>query len=375
MVDLIDTTLRDGEQAPGVAFTIEEKVAIARMLDFAGVGYIEAGTPAMGYDEKKAISEIVAMGLDSRIIAWNRADERDIERSLECGVKNIHISLPVSDLMIKRKMEKDRDWVIGRLVRISEFVRSEGAVLSVGAEDASRASDEFLHEYAMTAEAVGAVRLRYCDTVGVHDPFTLKARVERLVSVVDVDIEVHTHNDFGMATANALAGVGAGARFIDTTIIGLGERAGNAPLEEVAMALKFIMKKDTGIRTTMLKRLADYVSKAANRPIQESKSIVGDGIFAHESGIHVDGVMKDPATYEPFDPELVGAYRRIVIGKHSGSRAVLRRLKELGFDLPREISGGVVESLRALACTKKGGLTDEDIVGLCPTEVSLRGKG
>ncbi|MBI5588038.1 MAG: homocitrate synthase [Deltaproteobacteria bacterium] len=362
MVKILDTTLRDGEQTPGVAFTVEEKVAIAVKLAEAGVPYIEAGIPAIGHDEKKAIKEIAGLCLPSEIVAWNRAERRDIESSLECGVRNIHISLPVSDLMIEKKLGKDKPWVLKRLEEAVAFAIRSGSTVSVGAEDASRADMEFLIEYALAAKALGACRLRYCDTVGISEPFSLRGRIVGLRGSTDMDIEIHTHNDFGMATANAIAGVMAGGRFIDTTIAGLGERAGNAPLEEVVMALKVIMGHDTGIITQMLKPLAEFVSKAANRSLPESKSIVGGKVFAHESGIHVDGILKDPSTYEPFEPEVVGATRSIVIGKHSGTKAIAYKLRELGYEPGEGLTRRVLGKVRGLATSKKGGLRDDELI-------------
>jgi homocitrate synthase NifV len=236
-----------------------------------------------------------------------------------------------------------------------------GARLSVGMEDASRADAAFLLAVAKTAAACGARRIRYCDTVGVMEPFSLKERLETLAHSVDTEWEVHTHNDFGLATANAIAGVKAGAMYIDTTVAGLGERAGNAPLEEVVMALKVIMGIESGVAAGMLRGLAAFVSRAAARPLPDHKCIVGDRVFTHESGIHVDGVIKDPATYEPFDPALVGGQRHIVIGKHSGAKAVLHRLHELGMYPAPAAAGDIVRNVRAAASNKKGGLTDAEL--------------
>lgn len=361
MIRIVDTTLRDGEQTPGVAFTLKEKLAIARKLESAGIHGIEAGTPAMGHEEKEAIRRIIALGLKAEIITWNRATIGDIRHSLECGAKNIHISLPVSDLMIAKKLGKDRAWVLESLRSAAAFAVDHGARLSVGMEDASRADEAFVKEFARNAVWSGAKRLRWCDTVGIMEPFSLRERLSALASAVDIELEVHTHNDFGLATANAIAGVKAGATCIDTTVTGLGERAGNAPLEEVVMALKLILGMDTGVKTTMLKGLAEFVSAAAQRPLPGWKCIIGEKVFAHESGIHVDGVIKDPATYEPFAPELVGAKREIVIGKHSGAKAVLYRLRELGVPPSPASAPKLVKKIRAAASTKKGGLTDAEL--------------
>jgi homocitrate synthase NifV len=364
VIRIIDTTLRDGEQTPGVAFTLEEKLAIALKLDAAGVHDIEVGTPAMGHEEKEAIRRVIALGLKAEIVTWNRALIGDVRHSLECGAKNIHVSLPVSDLMIAKKLGKNRAWVLESLRAAASFATEHGARLSVGMEDASRADELFVKEFARNAAWCGAKRLRWCDTVGIMEPFALRDKLAALASAVDIELEVHTHNDFGLATANAIAGVKAGAACIDTTVTGLGERAGNAPLEEVVMALKLILGLDTGVDTTMLRGLADYVSAAAQRPFPVWKSIIGEKVFAHESGIHVDGVIKDPSTYEPFAPELVGAKREIVIGKHSGSKAVLYRLRELGVVPSPAGESKMVKRIRAAAGNKKGGLTDAELCDL-----------
>ena len=321
MIKILDTTLRDGEQAPGVAFSIEEKVAIAARLDQAGVHFIEAGTPVMGGAEKEAIKAIVSMNFKAEVIVWNRALERDVEESLSIGASNIHVSFPVSDIMMEKKLRRNREWILKRLKEMALFVTSSGATLSVGAEDASRADEIFLDEFIKKAADMGAVRVRYCDTVGICEPFGLFETIKRMTEKARIPIEIHTHNDFGLAVANALAGIMAGAGFVDTTVAGLGERAGNAALEDVVMGLKMLYGIDAGIDQSMLTGLADMVSAASGRPLPVSKSIVGGMAFAHESGIHVDGIMKAPITYEPFDPVIVGNMRRIVIGKHSGRKA------------------------------------------------------
>jgi homocitrate synthase NifV len=364
MIRIVDTTLRDGEQTPGVAFTVAEKLAIARRLDQAGVPFIEAGIPAMGADEAEAVAAIVADRLSARIVVWNRAVESDIDRSFAVGAVDIHVSFPVSDLMLARKLGKDRQWALEKVATIGAYVARRGGILSVGAEDASRADERFLADFGRAAERAGAVRFRYCDTVGLSDPFAIRDQIGRLRNVLTVDLEVHTHNDFGLATANALGGMEGGATYIDTTIAGLGERAGNAPLEEVVMALEVIRNTRTGIDATRLKGLADLVSRLANRSVAESKSVVGAGVFTHESGIHVDATLKDPTLYEPFAPERVGATRRIVIGKHSGAAALQEKLRGLGVATPTERLAGLLDRVRRFAVSHKRTLTDGELISL-----------
>ncbi|MBI5576743.1 MAG: homocitrate synthase [Deltaproteobacteria bacterium] len=328
-----DATLRDGEQAAGVAFSRAEKVRIARMLDEMGVPEIEAGSPASGEEERQAIREIASSGLSARISVWCRALPQDIEAAATCGVSFVFVSLPVSDLHLRMKLRINGDEALKRAAEAVRYARRAGLAVAAGAEDASRADFGFLVRFAETVRKAGAERLRYCDTVGVLDPFRTCDAVRRLKEATGMEIEIHTHDDLGMATANALAGIRGGARYVTVTANGLGERAGNASLEEVVMALKKVEGIDAGIRTELFFDLCRYVARASGRAVPAGKAIVGENAFRHESGIHVDGVIKDPSTYEPFPPEEVGATRRLVLGKHSGTAAVRFRLHELGIDI------------------------------------------
>jgi len=357
-----DTTLRDGEQTAGVVFANSEKIQIAKMLAEIGVHQIEAGIPAMGGDEKEAIKDIVDLGLPCSILGWNRAVISDVQHSLDCGVDAVAISISVSDIHIKHKLRKDRQWVLDAVKRSVDFAKDHGLYVSVNAEDSSRADPEFLIKFARTAKEHGADRLRYCDTVGMMDPFSIYDQVKMLIEEVDLPIEMHTHNDFGMATANALAGIRAGATYVNTTVNGLGERAGNAALEEVVMALKYLDGQDVGIDTTRLRELAEYVSQASGRSLPTWKAIVGDNIFTHESGIHADGVLKDPRNYEAFPPEAVGLTRQLVIGKHSGSAAVLHKFREFNIELTRQEAAEILERARAMAVELKRPLFDKELM-------------
>src|SRR5512138_376351 len=315
-----DTTLRDGEQTAGVSFSRKEKIAIARMLDAIGVHELECGIPAMGDEERESIRALVELGLNARLITWNRALVGDIRASIDCGITSVDISLSVSDLMIKSKLGKNRGWVREQLKQALGFAKENGLYVSVGGEDASRADLTFLAELMDLAVTMGADRFRFCDTLGILDPFTMFEKVRALHGAVpSLPIEVHTHNDLGMATANALAGIKAGARFVNTTVNGLGERAGNAALEEVVMALKISCGIDPGIDTHRFREISRYVGRASHRPVPAWKAIVGERAFAHESGIHADGVLKNPKNYEGFAPEEVGLTRQLVVGKHSGT--------------------------------------------------------
>jgi homocitrate synthase NifV len=361
-IKIVDTTLRDGEQTAGVVFANKEKLRIAKMLDAIGVDQIEAGIPVMGGHEKETIKQICKLGLRSSIMGWNRAVINDIEHSLECGVDAVAISISTSDIHIEHKLRSTREKVLQSMVKATEFAKRHGVYISVNAEDASRTDPEFLYEFAQAAKEAGADRLRYCDTVGILEPFTTYERIKELVSRVGIDVEMHTHNDFGMATANALAGVRAGAKWVGVTVIGLGERAGNAAMEEVVMALKHLEGVDLNFKTKMFREIAEYVSGAAKRELTAWKPIVGSNMFAHESGIHADGALKDPRTYEVFCPEEVGLERQIVIGKHSGTSAIIAKFEEYGIVLSKDEANDLLTRVRTAAVELKRTLFDKELV-------------
>ncbi len=361
-VHISDTTLRDGEQSAGVVFTADEKLEIASQLDEIGVHEIEVGIPAMGGGEAEAIRAIIALGLRARVITWNRPIISDIESSLECGAQAVALSISVSDIHIEHELRRSRRWVVDTVREATTYAKGRGLYVSVNAGDASRAAPEFLADFARNAREAGADRLRFCDTVGVLDPFRTYEAVRRLIEEAGIEVEIHTHNDFGMATANALAGVKAGARYVNATVNGLGERAGNACLAEVAMALKHIEGIDPGINTRQLRGISKYVAEASRRPLSVSKAITGDGIFVHESGIHAAGVLKHPRTYEAFSPDEVGLERRILIGKHSGSHAIRFKFAELfGVHIPDDLAREILVRVRALAVKQKRALSDGEL--------------
>jgi len=371
-VILVDTTLRDGEQTAGVVFSNKEKIRIAQMLDSLGVHQLEVGIPVMGGDEKEAIKAIVDLGLDASIMAWNRANVDDIKHSLDCGTDSLAISISTSDIHIIHKLQTSREWVLDNMAKAVEFAKKHDKYVSVNAEDASRSDFEFLIKFSLRAKECGADRLRFCDTVGILEPFKTYDVIKQLIDATGMDIEMHTHNDFGMATANALAGVRAGASLVGVTVNGLGERAGNAVLAEVAMALKYLYEIDIHVKPRELREISEYVALASGRTLSVCMPIVGTNMFAHESGIHADGVIKHPATYEAFHPEEVGLERQIIIGKHSGSRSIVLKFQEYGIVLSDDVAGEMLSMVRSAAVDLKRTLFDKELMYIY--EEYLQGK-
>jgi homocitrate synthase NifV len=362
----VDTTLRDGEQAPGVAFTAEQKIEIATSLAAVGVDEIEVGTPAMGHAERQTIARIVDLNLPVRLTAWCRAKKQDLQWALSTGIKAVHLSLPVSRIHL-RAIGQDMAWVYDQMHELVPWALKHFDYVSVGAQDASRADSRELRYFVAEVAAVGAHRVRIADTVGIWHPM---AAYETCFDCVDaakgMTVGVHMHNDLGMALANSVMALEAGVSSVDTTVLGLGERAGNVALEQLIMSLQ--LRRDTQSSPHHLDQLpgvCKLVSEASGRAIPVNQPVVGESVFSHESGIHVHAMLKDTTAYEPFEPGILGLSRQFVIGKHSGTAALKHVLSTCHrSELDNERMTALLELVREAACELKRGLTPFEICDL-----------
>lgn len=332
-ITIYDTTLRDGEQTPGVCFSLEEKLEIAKKLDQFKIHQIEAGFPIVSKKERESVKSITSEGLDAQILSLARTKKEDIDAALDCDVDGIITFMGTSDIHLEHKMHIGRQEALKICMNAIEYAKDHGLFVAFSAEDATRTDLDFLKRIYNKAQSYGADRVHIADTVGAITPQGMTYLLNELRKDVTVDIALHCHNDFGMAVSNSIAGLLAGANAVSTTVNGIGERAGNASLEELIMSLKILYGKDLGFKTKYIKELSKLVSKASELEIPYNKPVVGKNVFRHESGIHVDAVIEEPLTYEPYIPELVGQKRQLVLGKHSGCRAVKAKLEGCGFEV------------------------------------------
>jgi homocitrate synthase NifV len=361
---IIDTTLRDGEQAPGVVFTLDEKLRIAGMLEDCGIKELEVGTPAMGADELRMIREIVQAGFRFDKLCWARAKEFDIEESAKTGANRINISFPVSDIQLSA-MGRNTNWVMKQLRPMIAFARQRFDFIAIGAQDASRANREFLDEFIAACLAEGVDRIRLADTVGILNPFSTAQLFSTVCEKFPfVDFEFHGHNDLGMATANSVSALLSGAQSVSATINGLGERAGNACVEEIAAALKISSGINCGIHLSQIQELCRFVAQASSKPIHPSKPIVGEMVCRHESGIHCSSLLKNELTYQPFLSSEIGKSTEMVIGRHSGGRTIQHFLEKQQICVNERHTSLLTEQVKALSLSKKRCLSQDELINL-----------
>lgn len=348
-----DTTLRDGEQAPYVAFNTAEKLRIATLLDVCGADELEIGIAAMGVKEREDIKELLGLGLRARMMTWNRMKMEDLDSSLSCGVQAVDLSIPVSDLLIDVKFGGSKIKVLNELEKVVGTATKEGLFVCIGGEDSSRGNHDFICDVMELGRECGAHRYRYCDTIGVMTPTQTYKAIKALCDLDLLPIEMHTHNDFGLANANALSGIDAGAIGMNTTVVGLGERAGNASFEQILMALKHLYGESRTVDPLQLRELVQTVADAANINLAHNAPIVGERIFAHESGIHADGMMKNSHAYEPYEASEVGLQSSYPIGKHSGSATIRYHLARMGIRADNSILGDLLPKIREIVTSRK----------------------
>lgn len=332
-VRIFDTTLRDGEQTPGVSLTPAKKLAIAEKLDKLGVDTIEAGFPVISVGEAQGVSDIVAAGLSCEVCGLARANNTDIDAVADTGSSYVHTFIATSDIHLNHKLKMSRENAMQRAVSAVEYAKSRGLLVEFSAEDATRTDRTYLAEVFQQVAEAGADRLDIPDTVGYSTPSYMADMVADAVKVSRLPVSVHCHNDFGLAVANALAGIQAGASCAHVTINGIGERAGNASLEELVMSLRCLQHNatyETGIISERLYDISRFISMMVGVNVQPNKAIVGDNAFGHESGIHTHGILSNPLTYEPINPEIVGHKRWLKVGKHAGLHGTLAILQEYG---------------------------------------------
>ncbi len=350
----------------------DEKAWIARKLDSIGIAVIEAGSAITSEGERDSIRAVVRENLDAEICSYCRIREIDVEMAVSCDVDSIHLVVPVSDLHIEKKLKKDRETVRNETISVCEFAKDHGLIVELSGEDASRADIDFLRSLYADGIDAGADRLCFCDTVGILTPERTATIFEELTGL-GAPISIHCHDDFGLATSNTVAAILAGAAQAHVTVNGIGERAGNTPLEEVVMVMESLYHIDTKIDCKELYTTSRLVSRLTGIPVAPNKSIIGGNAFTHEAGIHVHGILADTSTYEPITPETVGRERRIVLGKHTGRASIDAALRELGITAADEQLSDIFTRVKELG-DKGMQVTDADLQAITETVLGISKK-
>ena len=348
-VRIFDTTLRDGEQTPGVSLSPEKKLNIAKKLDELGIDAIETGFPVISDGERAGVKMITSANLKAELCGLARTNKKDIDAAIDCGLNYIHTFIATSDIHLEYKLKMTRDEALSKAIEAVEYGKSRGLQVEFSAEDATRTDREFLKKVFGEVAKAGADRIDIPDTVGYSTPQYIAEITKDAIDATKLPVSVHCHNDFGLAVANAISGIQAGAQCAHVTINGIGERAGNASLEEFVMALnslQFEQKWETNINTKLLYETSRYVSKLVGITVQPNKAIVGENAFGHESGIHTHGVLSNPLTYEPISPEVVGRTRWLQVGKHAGIHGMNAMLKEYGVEPNDEQTKQILDQVK-----------------------------
>ncbi len=352
-IEICDVTLRDGEQTPGVAFNKKEKVAIALELDSVGVEIIEVGFPVVSSAEKAIVKEVAGMGLDARTCCLARSVIGDVDAAIDCGVDFVSIFIAMSDLHLRYKYHKTCEEMAECAFSTIEYAKDHGLGVRFAAEDATRTSIDTLKKAFLMAEDYKVDYLSIADTIGILNPSSTSYLVSEIKKVVHTPICIHCHDDLGMATANTLAAAEAGAKQLHTTVNGIGERAGNAALEEVLVALRLQYGIDR-YDVSKLINLSNMVVKYSKVLPAVNKAVVGRNAFRHESGIHVAAILEQPRTYELYSPEMVGGKRNLVVGKHTGTKALKGILKDMGYTLERDELCDLIDKVKVCTEAKRG---------------------
>lgn len=347
-VKVLDTTLRDGEQTPGVALSPEEKLDIAKKLDELGVDMIEAGSAITSVGEREGISKVANEDLKAEISSFSRGLKSDIDSALDCDVDAVHLVIPTSDLHIEKKLNKSKEEVKEMAVETSVYALDHDLTVELSAEDATRADPDFLKDMFLSGIEEGVQRVAVCDTVSMMMPEQIYDLFSNLAEAIEVPIAAHCHDDFGVAVANTISAIRAGAREFHATVNGLGERAGNAALEELVLALSNFYDYETNVKLGDLYELSRLVERRTGIPVSPAKAVIGANAFAHEAGIHTHGVLAEATTYEPVSPETVGQERRLIFGKHTGKHAIENELERKGLDANEEQVDEIFQRVKGL---------------------------
>ncbi|MCF7876282.1 2-isopropylmalate synthase, partial [Candidatus Bipolaricaulota bacterium] len=368
-IEIFDTTLRDGEQTPGLGFSLDEKLEIAKQLDRLGVSVIEAGFPASSEEEKNSVAEIAGQ-VDTSVCGLARIKGKDLEPAFASGVDIVHLFASTSKIQMEKSMKMTEEEVLRQSEKTVRAVKEEDKRCLFSPMDATRTDPEYLLEISRAVKEAGADMINLPDTVGVGWPDGIQDMVEKVKNAVDIPLSVHCHNDYGLALANSLAGVRAGAEQVQATVNGLGERAGNASLEETVMNLERMDSINTGIKKDALFETSKLVERLSGVQLPPTKPVVGRNAFSHESGIHAAGMVEDDSTFEPelLDPETVGHRRRFIVGKHAGRSGLKKVLGEAGLEPSESEVNRILKKVKSISSNGKK-LSEADLYAIAETEL------